>query len=219
MSGEDTSLSKLADTVKAKSDGHCLVWMAAAGAAGPTDRITLLEEAAEMACGILPRYECTPLADRVTDLASGRQMQGTCVKKSAIPKLLSALLFVKNKKVEVYRKAKGGGYQLTNSGTPADFDSLKELLDPEDAASFGEDDGVMDDFSRPVAALSAEKAADGFPRIALFVLDKGARAVNVCSFADNMQCDLLESVLENVSPLECRVAKNWDNDSGAGQVM
>ena len=222
---EDAALSDLFAKMKSRPDKDCLVWMVSwsSSSSTPPERVTLLEESAEAAKRILPRYECAAMQQRVRDGDSGRQLQGVTVRRAALGKLMAGLLFGQNKKVEVYHRKKSG-YELSHGGTPAQHSELSELMsedgDGGNGDIGGEDDCVMDDFSRPVAAITVESSPSvGFPRLGLFILDKGARTVRLCGFEDNSECDMMESVLENVSPLECRVPKNWDEGTKAGQVL
>ncbi len=223
---EDLALGELAAQIRSRPDRDCLAWMVAEGRSTPPERVLLLEEGADLAGRVLPKFECGPLSStrRPTDPSSGRQLQGVQVRRQAVGKLLSGLLFTENKKVEVYAWRGGArGFEMTHSGSPAEHSGLGELVEKsgEDGASGGflgdGDDCVVDDYSRPLVALTVEESG-GVPSVALFLVDRGARMARLCCFADNAECDLLESVLEGVDPLECRVAKNWNAQSKAGKV-
>lgn len=204
-------LSKLATELEARSDPS-VVWMALAG-----ERVTLLDGAADLAAKILPKYD---LFQMQPVAVGARQAHAVGAKLPVMGRLLAGLLFAESRKVEVYQLEQGA-FRLTHSATPGgDHSCLDEFMGGEDengdaASSAG---SAAEDLTRPVLGLTAEKSGDGLPRLAAFILHRSERKALLCSFVDNGECDRLESILEQVAPVECRVDKSWDPNSKAGQV-
>ena len=103
---EDSALGTLYASLRGSSSSSgSSVWMAPQrGESWPPEWMVLLEESARVAERVLPKYDCGQLRHRVTDPASGRQLQGMAVKRAALPRLIRAVLFSERRRVDVYTR-------------------------------------------------------------------------------------------------------------------